>query len=61
MQGISGLKLDFKNGNAEFNNVNLRGNITMDNTINGIRTIVDYRGQRTYHANGQPAIICGYF
>lgn len=33
----------------------------MDNTINGIRTIVDYRGQRTYHANGQPAIICGYF
>uniref|UniRef100_UPI00358E5398 phage tail tip fiber protein n=1 Tax=Yersinia pseudotuberculosis TaxID=633 RepID=UPI00358E5398 len=61
VQGISGLKLDFKNGNAEFNNVNLRGNITMDNTINGIRTIVDYRGQRTYHANGQPAIICGYF
>lgn len=61
VQGISGLKLDFKNGNAEFNNVNLRGNITMDNTINGIRTIVDYRGQRIYHANGQPAIICGYF
>ncbi|ETO49235.1 host specificity protein [Yersinia pestis 9] len=25
VQGISGLKLDFKNGNAEFNNVNLRG------------------------------------
>ncbi|HDW3097678.1 TPA: DUF1983 domain-containing protein, partial [Yersinia enterocolitica] len=61
VQGLSGLKLDFKNGNAEFNNVNIRGNITMDNTINGIRTIVDYRGQRTYHANGQPAIICGYF
>ncbi|HEN3249960.1 TPA: host specificity protein J [Yersinia enterocolitica] len=61
VQGLSGLKLDFKNGNAEFNSVNLRGNITMDNTINGIRTIVDYRGQRTYHANGQPAIICGYF
>ncbi|EPT0834663.1 TPA: host specificity protein J [Yersinia enterocolitica] len=61
VQGISGLHLDFKNGNAEFNNVNIRGNITMDNTINGIRTIVDYRGQRTYHANGQPAIICGYF
>lgn len=61
VQGLSGLKLDFKNGNAEFNNVNLRGNITMDNTINGIRTIVDYRGQRTYHANGQAAIICGYF
>ncbi|HEA3718695.1 TPA: host specificity protein J [Yersinia enterocolitica] len=61
VQGLSGLKLDFKNGNAEFNSVNLRGNITMDNTINGIRTILDYRGQRTYHANGQPAIICGYF
>ncbi|HFQ5648094.1 TPA: host specificity protein J [Yersinia enterocolitica] len=61
VQGLSGLKLDFKNGNAEFNSVNIRGNITMDNTINGIRTIVDYRGQRTYHANGQPAIICGYF
>lgn len=61
VQGLSGLKLDFKNGNAEFNSVNLRGNVTMDNTINGIRTILDYRGQRTYHANGQPALICGYF
>ncbi|AJJ21130.1 putative phage host specificity protein [Yersinia intermedia] len=61
VQGLSGLKLDFKNGNAEFNSVNLRGNITMDNTINGIRTILDYRGQRTYHANGQPALIAGYF
>ncbi|EKN4845315.1 TPA: host specificity protein J [Yersinia enterocolitica] len=61
VQGLSGLKLDFKNGNAEFNSVNIRGNITMDNTINGIRTIVDYRGQRTYHANGQAAIILGYF
>ncbi|ELI8277716.1 host specificity protein J [Yersinia enterocolitica] len=61
VQGLSGLKLDFKNGNAEFNSVNLRGNITMDNTINGIRTILDYRGQRTYHANGQPAFIAGYF
>ncbi|EKN5942965.1 host specificity protein J [Yersinia enterocolitica] len=61
VQGLSGLKLDFKNGNAEFNSVNLRGNITMDNTINGIRTIIDYRGQKTYHANGQPAVICGYF
>ncbi|MDN0095843.1 host specificity protein J, partial [Yersinia rohdei] len=60
-QGISGLHLDFKNGYAEFNSVNIRGNITMDNTINGIRTILDYRGQRTYHANGQPAVICGYF
>ncbi|WP_145482737.1 host specificity protein J [Yersinia rohdei] len=61
VQGMSGLHLDFKNGYAEFNSVNIRGNITMDNTINGIRTILDYRGQRTYHANGQPALICGYF
>ncbi|HDL7102208.1 TPA: hypothetical protein PXM46_000378 [Yersinia enterocolitica] len=50
-----------KNGDAWFNNANIRGQLTMDTTTNGIRTIVDYRGQRTYHANGQPAIICGYF
>ncbi|WP_422645801.1 DUF1983 domain-containing protein [Yersinia rochesterensis] len=61
VQGVSGLHLDFKNGNAEFNNVKLRGNITMDNTTNGIRTIVDYRGQQTFHANGQVAVKLGYF
>ncbi|WP_145603621.1 host specificity protein J [Yersinia intermedia] len=50
-----------KNGNAEFNNATFRGNVTMDNTTNGIRTVINYLGQRTYHANGQVAIILGYF
>ncbi|MDR7875667.1 host specificity protein J [Yersinia mollaretii] len=50
-----------KNGNAEFNNATFRGNVTMDNTTNGIRTVINYLGQRTYHANGQAAIIIGYF
>ncbi|AYD44746.1 host specificity protein J [Yersinia rochesterensis] len=61
VQGVSGLHLDFKNGNAEFNNVNLRGNITMDNTINGIRTVINNLGITTYHSNGQVAVKLGYF
>ncbi|WP_145586673.1 host specificity protein J [Yersinia kristensenii] len=61
VQGISGLHLDFKNGNAEFNNVSLRGNITMDNTINGIRTVINNLGITTYHSNGQVAVKLGYF
>ncbi|MDR5019996.1 phage tail protein [Yersinia rochesterensis] len=61
VQGVSGLHLDFKNGNAEFNNVSLRGNITMDNTINGIRTVINNLGITTYHSNGQVAVKLGYF
>ncbi|WP_145601699.1 host specificity protein J [Yersinia frederiksenii] len=50
-----------KNGNAEFNNATFRGNVTMDNTTNGIRTVINYLGQKTYHANGQIAVQVGYF
>lgn len=50
-----------KNGDAWFNNANIRGQLTMDTTTNGIRTIIDYRGQKTYHANGQIAVQVGYF
>lgn len=58
--GLVGWSIN-KNGNAEFNNATFRGNVTMDNTTNGIRTVINYLGQRTYHANGQAAIIIGYF
>jgi predicted phage tail protein len=58
--GVSGWIIN-RGGNAEFNNSYFRGEITMDTTTGGIRTVINSSSYTVYHANGAVAVKLGYF